>query len=112
MYLDLHHVQHAKPHLSGIVRARHQVDLQGELRSALLHGQHVEVDRRRRPPPPSRYTSIIHVLRLPDLQPTERIGDFWDSPATRSSGELLIDLEEDKAARAVVFGLLAEIERK
>jgi hypothetical protein len=26
--------------------------------------------------------------------------------------ELLIDLEEDKAARAVVFGLLAEMERK
>jgi hypothetical protein len=28
-----------------------------------------------------------------------------------SFGELLIDLEEDKAARAVVFGLLAEMER-
>jgi hypothetical protein len=27
-------------------------------------------------------------------------------------GELLIDLEEDRAARAVVFGLLAEMERK
>jgi len=26
-------------------------------------------------------------------------------------GELLIDLEEDKAARAVVFGMLAEMER-
>jgi hypothetical protein len=31
---------------------------------------------------------------------------------TRTFGELLIDLEEDKAARAVVFGLLAEMERK
>jgi hypothetical protein len=31
---------------------------------------------------------------------------------TREFGELLIDLEEDKAARAVVFGLLAEMERK
>jgi len=29
---------------------------------------------------------------------------------TRSVGELLIDLEEDKAAGAVVFGLLAEME--
>jgi hypothetical protein len=27
-------------------------------------------------------------------------------------GELLIDLEGDKAARAVVFGLLREIDRK
>ncbi len=30
----------------------------------------------------------------------------------RPFGELLIDLEEDKAARAVVFGLLREMERK
>jgi hypothetical protein len=29
-----------------------------------------------------------------------------------SPNELLIDLEEDKAARAVVFGLLREMERK
>jgi hypothetical protein len=28
------------------------------------------------------------------------------------SASYLIDLEEDKAARAVVFGLLAEMERK
>jgi hypothetical protein len=27
-------------------------------------------------------------------------------------GELLIDPEEDKAARAVIFGLLAEMDRK
>jgi hypothetical protein len=32
-------------------------------------------------------------------------------PESREFGELLIDLEEDKAARAVVFGLLAEIGR-
>jgi hypothetical protein len=33
-------------------------------------------------------------------------------PDTRGFGELLIDLEADKAARAVVFGLLWEIERR
>ena len=32
--------------------------------------------------------------------------------ATRTFAELLIDLEQDKAARAVVFGLLAEMERE
>jgi hypothetical protein len=32
--------------------------------------------------------------------------------ANPPSGELRIDLEEDKAARAVVFGLLREMERK
>jgi hypothetical protein len=31
---------------------------------------------------------------------------------SRAFAELLIDLEENKAARAVVFGLLAEMERK
>jgi hypothetical protein len=40
------------------------------------------------------------------------IGEFSGHPETRTFGELLIDLEEDKAARAVVFGLLAEIERR
>jgi hypothetical protein len=42
----------------------------------------------------------------------DAIGTFWGHPETRTFGELLIDLEEDKAARAVVFGLLKEMERK
>ena len=52
---------------------------------------------------------LLHVLRLPDLDRAERVGGFWGHPETRGFGELLIDLEEDKAARAVVFGLLAEM---
>ena len=48
---------------------------------------------------------------LPDLDRADAI-TFWGNPETRTFGELLIDLEEDKAARAVVFGLLAEMERK
>jgi hypothetical protein len=36
----------------------------------------------------------------------------WGDPEPRDFEELLIDLEEDEAARAVVFGLLAEMERK
>jgi hypothetical protein len=49
---------------------------------------------------------------LPDFDRADAIGTFWGHPKTRIFGELLIDLEEDKAARAVVFGLLAEMERK
>jgi hypothetical protein len=49
---------------------------------------------------------------LPDFERADRIGEFWGHPETRTFGELLIDLEEDKVARAVVFGLLAEMERK
>jgi SAM-dependent methyltransferase len=51
---------------------------------------------------------LLHVLMLPDLDRAERIGEFWGYPETRTFGELLIDLEEDKAARAVVWGLLME----
>jgi hypothetical protein len=42
---------------------------------------------------------------------TASIGEFWGHPETRTFGELLIDLEEDRAARAVVFGLLEEMEQ-
>jgi hypothetical protein len=62
--------------------------------------------------PPVARAELLHVLRLPDLDRAERIGEFWGHPETRAFGELLIDLEEDKAARAVVFGLLAEMERR
>jgi hypothetical protein len=74
-----------------------------------------EVERRLRErldalgPPPR--VELLHVLMLPDFERADRIGEFWASPETRTFGELLIDLEEDKAARAVEFGLLREMER-
>jgi hypothetical protein len=62
--------------------------------------------------PPAARAELSHALRLPDLDRAEAIGTFWGHPETREFGELLIDLEEDKAARAVVFGLLREIGRQ
>jgi hypothetical protein len=53
--------------------------------------------------------TIREILRLPDFHRPDRIGEFWASPKTRTFGELLIDLEEGKAARAVVLRLLAEM---
>jgi hypothetical protein len=61
---------------------------------------------------PAPRADLLHVLMLPDFNRADRIGEFWRHPETRTLGELLIDLEEDKAARAVVFGLLAEMERE
>jgi hypothetical protein len=55
---------------------------------------------------------VLGVLRLPDLDRVERIGDFWGHPETREFGELLIDLGEEPAAKAVIWGLLREMERK
>jgi hypothetical protein len=49
--------------------------------------------------PPAARAELLHVLRLPDFDRAMRIGEFWGHPETRSFGELLIDLEEDKAAR-------------
>jgi len=61
---------------------------------------------------PAPCAELLHVLRLPDFDRADAIGTFWGHPETRTFGELLIDLEEDNAARAVVFGLLAEMERQ
>jgi len=58
-----------------------------------------------------RISELLHVLRLPDFERADRIGQFWGNPATRTFGELLIDLEEDRYAKAVVWGLLREMER-
>jgi hypothetical protein len=62
--------------------------------------------------PPAPRAELRHVLRLPDFDRADAIGTFWGHPETREFGELLIDLEEDKAARAVVFGLLREMGRE
>jgi hypothetical protein len=61
--------------------------------------------------PPAARAELLHVLRLPDFERAARIGEFWSYPQSRTFGELLIDLEEDKAARVVVFGLLRQMER-
>jgi hypothetical protein len=45
---------------------------------------------------------------LPDLERAEPIGEFWSYPESRAFAELLIDCEEDKVLRAVLFGMLRE----
>jgi hypothetical protein len=44
------------------------------------------------------------LLRLPDLDRAERIGEFWGHPETREFGELLIDLEEDGGGASGCLG--------
>jgi hypothetical protein len=39
---------------------------------------------------------LLHVLRLPDLERAERIGEFLSYPQSRIFAELLIDCEEDR----------------
>jgi hypothetical protein len=59
--------------------------------------------------PPAARAELVHVLMLLDFDRAERIGDFWANARTRSFAELLIDLDEDRVARAVVVGMLTEM---
>ena len=48
---------------------------------------------------PAPRAELLHVLVLPDFERADRIGEFWSHSESRTFAELLIDLEEDKAAR-------------
>jgi len=61
---------------------------------------------------PAPRAELLHVLMLPDLERADRIGEFWSCPESRTFAELLIDREEDRTLRAVLVGMLAEIERQ
>jgi hypothetical protein len=49
---------------------------------------------------------------LPDLERADRIGGFWSYPQSRAVAELLIDAEERREVRAVLVGMLREMERR
>jgi hypothetical protein len=55
---------------------------------------------------PAPRAELLHVLRLPDFDRADRIGEFYGNPKTRTFGELLIDCEEDRTLRAMLVGML------
>lgn len=57
---------------------------------------------------PAPRAELLHVLTLPDYDRAGRIGEFYGNPKTRTFAELLIDAEEDPAARAALVRMLRE----
>jgi hypothetical protein len=49
---------------------------------------------------------------LPDFDGAERIGEFWSYTRSRAFAELPIDSEEDRTLRAVLLGMLREVNRQ
>jgi hypothetical protein len=62
--------------------------------------------------PPAARTELLHVLMLPDFERADRIGEFWSYPQSRAFAELLIDCKEDRTLRAVLVGILRDMERR
>jgi hypothetical protein len=60
---------------------------------------------------PAPRAELLHVPTLPDFERADRIGEFWGYPESRAFAELLIDCEEDRILRAVLVGMLREIDR-
>jgi hypothetical protein len=58
---------------------------------------------------PAPRAELLHVLMLPDFERADRIGELSGYPETRTFGELLIDLEEDRTLRAVLVGILRRL---
>ena len=60
---------------------------------------------------PAPSAELLLVLMLPDLGRAERIGEYYGNPKTRAFAELLIDPEEDPYLRAVLVGMLRDVDR-
>jgi hypothetical protein len=62
----------------------------------------IAYSRRRDALGPAPRAELFHVLKLPDFERANRIGEFGDYPESRAFAELLIDCEEDRTLRALL----------
>jgi hypothetical protein len=62
--------------------------------------------------PPSVHIALLSVMRMPTWERADVIGKLYGSGRAKQLSELLMDLEDDRYARTVVMGLLAELEHE
>jgi hypothetical protein len=61
---------------------------------------------------PASREELLRVLIMPDEERALRIGKLYANPRSRTMAELLIDLEDDPAARGVVITELRIMNRE
>jgi hypothetical protein len=61
---------------------------------------------------PAPRAELLHVLTLPDFERADRIGEFLGYPQSPTFAELRIDCEENRVLRAVLVGMLREVDRQ
>jgi hypothetical protein len=58
--------------------------------------------------PPVARAELLHVLLQPGFERAATIGQYWANPKARPFAELLIECEENRAARALLVRMLRE----
>jgi hypothetical protein len=62
--------------------------------------------------PRSMQGALLGILRMPSWERADVIGKLYGSGRAKQLSEFLMDLEDDRYARTVVMGILAEIKHE
>jgi hypothetical protein len=61
---------------------------------------------------PCQRRALLRLLLLPDSDRADVVAKIWASEQAAGLSELLMDLQDDRFARILVMGVLAEMQRE